>query len=333
MASTPSPNGSVATPVPSSLTGVADGDPAAATMSARRPPRFTRPFSTPGWVSFSRWPHGSHSRLPTHSTSPTREAAPDQVVEADPARDHVAARLAGLELDPVLGRERLDRLGLDQRQVLAGLALLVEGAVAGEVAVALDALARRPHASSTAAARLGARRDEDALDGSHRPIHLGYPAVSRATLHTNAGTITVELFDEDAPKTVENFRKLAGDGFYDGLMFHRVIHDFMIQGGCPQGTGTGGPGYTFEDELNQHKVVRGALAMANAGPNTNGSQFFIVTTEEAPVARRQAHGLRPGRRAAWTRSTSSSRPRPTTPDRPRKPQVIEHVELDPARRP
>ena len=106
--------------------------------------------------------------------------------------------------------------------------------------------------------------------------------MSQATMHTNHGQIELELFDEDAPKTVENFKKLSRDGFYDGLIFHRVIPDFMIQGGCPQGTGTGGPGYTFEDEFNQHKIVRGALAMANAGPNTNGSQFFIVTTEAAP---------------------------------------------------
>jgi peptidyl-prolyl cis-trans isomerase B (cyclophilin B) len=106
--------------------------------------------------------------------------------------------------------------------------------------------------------------------------------VSEATLQTNAGAITLELFDEDAPNTVANFRQLAGDGFYDGLIFHRVIRDFMIQGGCPEGTGTGGPGYTFDDEINEHKVVRGALAMANAGPNTNGSQFFIVTTDAAP---------------------------------------------------
>jgi cyclophilin family peptidyl-prolyl cis-trans isomerase len=103
--------------------------------------------------------------------------------------------------------------------------------------------------------------------------------MSTATMQTTEGTITFELFDEDAPKTVENFTKLAGDGFYDGLSFHRIIKDFMIQGGCPQGTGTGGPGYTFEDEFNPHKVVRGALAMANAGPNTNGSQFFIVTAD------------------------------------------------------
>ena len=106
--------------------------------------------------------------------------------------------------------------------------------------------------------------------------------MSVATISTNHGDITLELFDADAPKTVDNFKKLAGDGFYDGVIFHRVIRDFMIQGGDPTGTGTGGPGYTFEDEFNQHRIVRGALAMANAGPNTNGSQFFIVTTDAAP---------------------------------------------------
>jgi cyclophilin family peptidyl-prolyl cis-trans isomerase len=106
--------------------------------------------------------------------------------------------------------------------------------------------------------------------------------MSTATMKTTEGAIEFELFDEDAPKTVANFRKLASDGFYDGLTFHRIIKDFMIQGGCPQGTGTGGPGYQFEDEINPHKIVRGALAMANAGPNTNGSQFFIVTTASAP---------------------------------------------------
>jgi cyclophilin family peptidyl-prolyl cis-trans isomerase len=106
--------------------------------------------------------------------------------------------------------------------------------------------------------------------------------MSSATMHTNHGPIALELFDEDAPKTVENFRTLSSQGYYDGLTFHRVIRDFMIQGGCPQGTGTGGPGYEFEDEINEHKIVRGALAMANRGPDTNGSQFFIVTTEAAP---------------------------------------------------
>ncbi len=106
--------------------------------------------------------------------------------------------------------------------------------------------------------------------------------MSQMTMTTNHGDIVLELFDEDAPETVENFRTLAEKGFYDGLIFHRVIPDFMIQGGCPEGTGTGGPGYTFKDEFNDHKVVRGALAMANAGPGTNGSQFFIVTTDAAP---------------------------------------------------
>ena len=130
----------------------------------------------------------------------------------------------------------------------------------------------------------------EALDG--KPVNGHQPgpragagtvgAMSTATMQTTEGPIVFELFDEDAPKTVENFRKLASDGFYDGLTFHRVIKDFMIQGGCPQGTGTGGPGYTFEDEINPHKIVRGALAMANAGPNTNGSQFFIVTADACP---------------------------------------------------
>jgi cyclophilin family peptidyl-prolyl cis-trans isomerase len=96
------------------------------------------------------------------------------------------------------------------------------------------------------------------------------------------GAIAIELFDDDAPKTVANFKKLAGDGFYSGVIFHRVIPDFMVQGGDPTGTGSGGPGYTFEDEFNDQKVERGALAMANAGPNTNGSQFFIVTADACP---------------------------------------------------
>ena len=106
--------------------------------------------------------------------------------------------------------------------------------------------------------------------------------MTNATIETNKGAIEVELYDADAPKTVENFTKLARDGFYDGVVFHRVIHDFMIQGGDPTGTGMGGPGYQFEDEINKHRIQRGALAMANAGPNTNGSQFFIVTAEACP---------------------------------------------------
>jgi peptidyl-prolyl cis-trans isomerase B (cyclophilin B) len=101
-------------------------------------------------------------------------------------------------------------------------------------------------------------------------------------MHTTHGAIELELFDDAAPKTVENFRRLSSEGYYDGLMFHRVIRDFMIQGGCPEGTGTGGPGYEFEDEINENKIVRGVLAMANRGPNTNGSQFFLVTVDAAP---------------------------------------------------
>jgi peptidyl-prolyl cis-trans isomerase B (cyclophilin B) len=147
-----------------------------------------------------------------------------------------------------------------------------------------------------------------------------------ATLHTNAGPVTVELFDDDAPKTVANFTKLAEDGFYDGLIFHRVIRDFMIQGGCPEGTGTGGPGYTFEDEINDHKIVRGALAMANAGPNTNGSQFFIVTTDAAPWL--------DGKHTVFGQVTDGMdvvdaiEATPTgAGDRPVEPQVIERVEI------
>src|SRR3954465_4949122 len=106
--------------------------------------------------------------------------------------------------------------------------------------------------------------------------------MTNATMQTNHGTIELELFEEDAPKTVENFTKLVRDGFYDGVIFHRVIEDFMIQGGDPTGPGSGGPGYQFEDEFNEHASGRGSLAMANAGPNTNGSQFFIVTAESCP---------------------------------------------------
>src|SRR2546429_4021375 len=152
--------------------------------------------------------------------------------------------------------------------------------------------------------------------------------MSTATMQTTEGSITLELFDEDAPKTVENFRTLASEGFYDGLAFHRVIKDFMIQGGCPEGTGTGGPGYTFEDEINPHKVVRGALAMANAGPNTNGSQFFIVTTEAAPwldgkhtVFGRVASGMEVVDRLEGLPTDSR--------DRPVEPVVIERVDLQP----
>ena len=150
--------------------------------------------------------------------------------------------------------------------------------------------------------------------------------MATATLHTNHGAIEIELYPEDAPKTVENFTKLAGDGFYDGVIFHRVIPDFMIQGGDPTGTGTGGPGYQFEDEQNQHGVERGVLAMANAGPNTNGSQFFIVTADECPwldgkhtVFGRVTEGMDAVDAIEKTQTGAN--------DRPVEDQTIERVEL------
>jgi len=150
--------------------------------------------------------------------------------------------------------------------------------------------------------------------------------VSRATLHTSEGAIELELYPDDAPKTVENFEKLSRDGFYEGVIFHRVIPDFMIQGGDPTGTGTGGPGYEFEDEINEHRVERGALAMANAGPNTNGSQFFIVTAEATPWL--------DGKHTVFGRVTSGmdvvdriSEAERDANDRPRQPMTIDRVEL------
>jgi peptidyl-prolyl cis-trans isomerase B (cyclophilin B) len=150
--------------------------------------------------------------------------------------------------------------------------------------------------------------------------------MTTATIHTNHGAIEVELFDEDAPKTVENFSKLARDGFYDGVSFHRVIPDFMIQGGDPTGTGSGGPGYQFEDEFNDHRIVRGALAMANAGPNTNGSQFFVVTADACPWL--------DGKHTVFGRVTAgmdvidriSELPRDER-DKPREDAVMERVEI------
>ena len=147
-----------------------------------------------------------------------------------------------------------------------------------------------------------------------------------ARLETNHGTIGLELFPDDAPKTVENFVKLARDGFYDGLIFHRVIPDFMVQGGDPTGTGSGGPGYSFEDEINDQKVVRGALAMANAGPNTNGSQFFIVTTDAAPWLDGKHTVF--GRVADGMDAVDAIESQPTGGgDRPVEDVVIERVEL------
>ena len=147
-----------------------------------------------------------------------------------------------------------------------------------------------------------------------------------ATIDTSKGTIVADLFAKDAPKTVNNFVFLSKAGFYDGLKFHRVIPDFMIQGGDPTGTGMGGPGYTFEDEFNDHKVKRGALAMANAGPNTNGSQFFIVTTDAAPWldGKHTVFGKVTG---AMNAVDSIEKADTDANDKPREPAVIERVEL------
>ncbi len=150
--------------------------------------------------------------------------------------------------------------------------------------------------------------------------------MTQAVMHTSHGAIELELFDEEAPKTVDNFRNLANDGFYNGVVFHRVIKDFMIQGGDPTGTGTGGPGYTFEDEINENKVVRGALAMANAGPNTNGSQFFIVTTDAAPWldGKHTVFGRVTGGMEVVDKIEASDT---DGRDRPREDAVIERVEI------
>ena len=150
--------------------------------------------------------------------------------------------------------------------------------------------------------------------------------MSGAILTTSEGAIELELFPAEAPKTVENFTKLASDGYYDGLTFHRVIPDFMIQGGCPRGDGTGGPGYTFEDEFNDHPVARGYLAMANAGPDTNGSQFFLVTADACPWL--------DGKHTVFGRITSGqdvadaiSQVERDDRDRPLEPVVLESVQL------
>jgi cyclophilin family peptidyl-prolyl cis-trans isomerase len=147
-----------------------------------------------------------------------------------------------------------------------------------------------------------------------------------ATLQTSEGAIELELYLDAAPRTVKNFEKLSSEGFYEGVIFHRVIPDVMIQGGDPTGTGTGGPGYEFDDEINEHRVARGALAMANAGPNTNGSQFFIVTADATPWL--------DGKHTVFGRVTSGmdvvdriSQAERDANDRPRKPVTIERVDL------
>jgi len=126
-------------------------------------------------------------------------------------------------------------------------------------------------------------------EGNVKKENMNTPEISidvnkkyQAKFKTNYGEFTINLFAKETPVTVNNFVTLARKNFYNGLIFHRVIPDFMIQGGDPEGTGRGGPGYKFNDEVSPKKLVKGSLAMANAGPNTNGSQFFIVTAQETP---------------------------------------------------
>jgi cyclophilin family peptidyl-prolyl cis-trans isomerase len=154
------------------------------------------------------------------------------------------------------------------------------------------------------------------------------PGVSyTAVMETSAGEIRLELWPDLAPQTVGNFVGLARQGFYDDTVFHRVIHDFMIQGGCPKGTGTGGPGYDFPDEINERKLVKGVLAMANAGPNTNGSQFFIVTSAATPWLDGAHTGF--GRVIGGEDVVEALGTTPTGPgDRPREPQRLTTIRIE-----
>ena len=179
----------------------------------------------------------------------------------------------------------------------------------------------RDRGRSTGASRATAR-ELDRASG----VRLGSADVHR-TMKTTEGPITFELFDEDAPKTVENFRKLAGDGFYDGLTFHRVIPDFMIQGGCPQGTGTGGPGYTFEDEINDAQDRARRARDGERGPEHERLAVLHRDRRGVPLARRQAHRVRRGERRDGRRRRASRRRPPTAGDRPSEPIGITSIEL------
>ena len=148
-----------------------------------------------------------------------------------------------------------------------------------------------------------------------------------AVMDTSAGEITLELWPDLAPQTVGNFVGLARQGFYDGTVFHRIIPDVMIQGGCPKGTGTGGPGYDFADEINERKLVRGTLAMANAGPDTNGSQFFIVTAQATPWLDGAHTGF--GRVVGGEDVVEGLGTTATGPgDRPREPQRLNTIRIE-----
>ncbi len=165
--------------------------------------------------------------------------------------------------------------------------------ITATVLAALVVAACRPTATSDLTAPIAGgvttTADEPVAATNTTPMPEITTTSTRAVIETSQGSITVEFYDTDSPKTVANFVKLAREGFYDGTKFHRVIKDFMIQGGDPLSKtadqsrwGTGDPGYKFEDEFNAHPLVKGSLAMANSGPDTNGSQFFIVTAESTP---------------------------------------------------
>lgn len=144
-----------------------------------------------------------------------------------------------------------------------------------------------PDGTTTPVGTVGSLETKDITQSKNNTMEQKTAEATTAILHTTMGDVTLKLYANESPKTVENFIKLAKSGFYNGVKFHRVIKDFMIQTGDPLSKddgqmsrwGTGGPGYQFADEFNQHKLVRGSLAMANSGPNSNGSQFFIVTAE------------------------------------------------------
>jgi cyclophilin family peptidyl-prolyl cis-trans isomerase len=150
-----------------------------------------------------------------------------------------------------------------------------------------------------------------------------------ATIDTSMGTMKAELFADEAPATVNNFVFLARQGFYDGVTFHRVINNFMVQTGDPTGTGTGGPGYRFNDEPVKRKYVRGTLAMANAGPNTNGSQFFIVHKDYPLPPNYTIFGqLTDGLDVLDKIATTPTGPGRGGPDTPRTPITITSIKID-----
>jgi cyclophilin family peptidyl-prolyl cis-trans isomerase len=161
------------------------------------------------------------------------------------------------------------------------------------------------------------------------PMSIDQSKKYTATIDTSMGTMKAELFANEAPTTVNNFVFLARQGYYDGVMFHRVINNFMVQTGDPTGTGTGGPGYRFNDEPVKRKYLRGTLAMANAGPNTNGSQFFIVHKDYQLQPNYTIFGqLTDGLDVLDKIATTPTGPGRGGPDTPRSPITINSIKID-----